>query len=410
VVAVQHPDRLHRHPRELEDFVDLLEETGTFVATATAGDVDLETPEGRLVARITGAVARKESEDKSRRLRRMMVELVEEGTPNGGPRPYGWRRVGAKPVTKGDADTRALVPDEAEAKVVREMTDRVARGETLTAVARSLNGRGIPTRTGGAWNATNVRRVVLNGANAGLRFHKGREVGRAEWAEVAIVPEAVWRRAHRVLTHDDRAALHRRTARRYLLTGGLLRCGACGSPLMSKPVNGRPAYACRPTTDVTRPGCGGVTVLAEPVEAIVAEAVLRRIESPAFAEALGREEGHDADAAVEAAAIEAEMAQLARDLSVGAMTLGEWKAMRPGYEARLAEARSRIATNTTQAAVGPYAGRPDELRAEWNRRAADLDWRQAIVRSVLDHVVIAQVGRRGNRFDPRRIGEPVWKA
>ena len=363
------------------------------------------------MARITGAVARKESEDKSRRLRRMMVELVDEGRPNGGPRPYGWRRVGARPVTKGDTDTRALVPDEDEAKIVREMTERVARGETLTGIARSLNARGVPTRAGKPWNPTNVRRVVLNGTNAGLRFHKGREVGRAAWADVAIVDEATWRRAHRVLTHEERATLHRRTARRYLLTGGLLRCGVCGNPLMTKPVNGRPSYACRPTTDQTHPGCGGVTVIAEPVEAIIAEAVLRRIESPEFAEALGREEGHDADAAAQAATIEAEMAQLARDLSVGAMTLGEWKAMRPGYERRLADARSRIATDTTSAAVGPFAGRPEELRQEWARRADDLDWRQAIVRSVLDHVVIAPTGRAsGNRFDSRRIGKPVWKA
>ena len=411
VVVVQHPDRLHRHPRELEDFVELLEQTGTTVVTCTAGDVDLETPEGRLMARITGAVARKESEDKSRRLRRMMNALVTEGRPNGGPRPYGWRRIGARTP---EGDTRALVPEPAEAAVVAEMTERVARGESLTAVARDLNARGLTTRAGSRWNLTNVRQVVLNGTNAGLRFHNGREVGRAAWADHAIVDEATWRRAHRILTHPERATLNRRTARRYLLTGGLLRCGRCGGPLYSKPLHGPhgsvAAYACSPSTDTHHPGCGGVTVRAEPVEELIANAVIDRVESKRFAQALGRREGHDADAAAEAAAIEAELAHLARELSLGAMTLGEWQALRPGYEARLNAARARIATDTSAAAVGPYAGRPDELRREWERRAGDLDWRQAVVRSVLDHVVIASVGRQGNRFDPRRVGEPVWRA
>jgi hypothetical protein len=40
-VVTWHPDRLHRAPRELEDFVDLVEATGATVATVTAGDTDL---------------------------------------------------------------------------------------------------------------------------------------------------------------------------------------------------------------------------------------------------------------------------------------------------------------------------------------------------------------------------------
>src|SRR5690242_12816088 len=40
-VAVWAPDRLHRSPRDLEDFVDLVEETGIEVATVQSGDVDL---------------------------------------------------------------------------------------------------------------------------------------------------------------------------------------------------------------------------------------------------------------------------------------------------------------------------------------------------------------------------------
>ena len=49
-VVCWHPDRLHRSPRELEDFIDLVEKTGAAVATVTSGDYDLATGDGRFVA------------------------------------------------------------------------------------------------------------------------------------------------------------------------------------------------------------------------------------------------------------------------------------------------------------------------------------------------------------------------
>src|SRR3954454_23179211 len=40
-VVAGHPDRLHRSPRELEDFIDLIERTKAHVATVQAGEYDL---------------------------------------------------------------------------------------------------------------------------------------------------------------------------------------------------------------------------------------------------------------------------------------------------------------------------------------------------------------------------------
>ena len=68
-ILAWHPDRLHRSPRELESFIDLVESHGTAVQTVTAGAYDLTTPTGRMQARIVGNVARFESEHKSERLR-----------------------------------------------------------------------------------------------------------------------------------------------------------------------------------------------------------------------------------------------------------------------------------------------------------------------------------------------------
>ena len=53
-------DRLYRQPRELEDLIDLADQKHLALATV-AGDADLSTDNGRLFARIKGAVARSRS-------------------------------------------------------------------------------------------------------------------------------------------------------------------------------------------------------------------------------------------------------------------------------------------------------------------------------------------------------------
>src|SRR5262245_50374036 len=78
-VVAWHPDRLHRSPKELETFIDVVAAAKAKVVTVTAGAYDLATPSGRMTARVVGAVARHESEHKSERIRRKHRELAEHG-------------------------------------------------------------------------------------------------------------------------------------------------------------------------------------------------------------------------------------------------------------------------------------------------------------------------------------------
>ena len=73
-VVVWHLDRLHCHPKELEEFFETCDGPGVGDLATVTGDVDLSTGDGRFQARILGAVARKESDDKSRRIRRKLLE------------------------------------------------------------------------------------------------------------------------------------------------------------------------------------------------------------------------------------------------------------------------------------------------------------------------------------------------
>jgi DNA invertase Pin-like site-specific DNA recombinase len=89
VIVAWHPDRLHRSPVELEEFITLIDGHGVAVQTVQAGSWDLSTPSGRLIARQLGGVARYESEHKSERVRRALEQNASSGRSHG-RRAYGW--------------------------------------------------------------------------------------------------------------------------------------------------------------------------------------------------------------------------------------------------------------------------------------------------------------------------------
>jgi site-specific DNA recombinase len=214
-VVVYHADRLHRHPRELEDFIDLCQRTKTRLATVS-GDVDLSTHEGQLIARIQGAVARKESDDKSRRIRRKHEELASAGkVSGGGSRPYGY-----------EPDKRTVRPEEAE--MIRDCARRALAGDSLRSICLDLNERGIASAGGKRWSSQTLRRMLMSARISGQREHRGEIVAKAEWPAIISPRETQQLRAK--LGDPERRT--NRASRRYLLTRLLAAriAAACSSP------------------------------------------------------------------------------------------------------------------------------------------------------------------------------------
>src|SRR5215210_284145 len=146
-VLVWHLDRLTRHPRELESFIDLCDERRVELGCVT-GDVNLATHIGRLTARMLGGLARYESDHKSERIRRKHDELAMRGkVSGGGSRPYGY-----------ESDKRRLRP--AEAAIVQECARRFRAGESLRSIASDLNARSVPSASGGKWSTQTLRRML----------------------------------------------------------------------------------------------------------------------------------------------------------------------------------------------------------------------------------------------------------
>lgn len=152
-VMVWHPDRLHRHPKELEEFLyvcEVKEKEDIFIEFRTlhAADYDLSTPGGRLGARVVGAAARSEWEMANKRKRRAIVQKAESGKHHGGGRRYG---------RNYDMSVR-----EHEAAILRDVARRHLNGESLNSLADELNRRGERTPLSTEWNTGLLKRLVKN--------------------------------------------------------------------------------------------------------------------------------------------------------------------------------------------------------------------------------------------------------
>ncbi|MFE2218351.1 recombinase family protein [Streptomyces canus] len=197
-VIAWHPDRVYRQPAELEELILLIERTDTEIRTYLTGLIDLNTPAGRLNARMLGAIAKYETEQKAERIQRKVQELVEAGSiHNGSHRPFGYER-----IYEGTGPRRKVIEDridEAEAKYIRDWAKRALEGESLYSLVADANTKGIKTSTGGTWSYQGMRFMLASGRIAGLKEHRRQVVGKAVWP--AIIDEGD-HRALRALLSD----------------------------------------------------------------------------------------------------------------------------------------------------------------------------------------------------------------
>jgi site-specific DNA recombinase len=391
-LIVYNLDRLHRQPRELEAFLDLADAVGLTNLATVEGDINLGSHDGRFHARILGAVARKSSDDASRRIKRKFEERAAAGLPSpGGSRPFGYR-----------PDRVTLDP--AEAVLVREAVARVLAGDAVRAIAGDWNVRGIRTVLGNRWTVETLRRMLHSGRISAQVERSGEIVGPGNW-EPIITPEET-ARLRAIL--DERSRTRTRPVRRYLLAG-LLRCALCSAPLIARPqAGGDRRYVCAKGPGYS--GCGRMAILAEPVEAFLSEAVLVQLDAPAVAAALAAAASADAATAAEHDALRQDreqLGELARAYGERQITFSEWLAARKPIEARIDAAQRKVSRMSRSAAIDPYVGKSGALRAIW--QTLPLNRQRSIVSALLDGAVIRSAVPGRTTFDPDRV-EPVWSA
>ncbi|WP_198414164.1 recombinase family protein [Cryobacterium adonitolivorans] len=389
-VVVYNLDRLHRQPRELEDFNAICKRAGVRHVITVTVDVDLGNDDGLFMARVIAAFAAKESGRKSARIKRQALQRAEQGRPSPSfRRPFGYTQ-----------DQMFVV--ESEAAVIKDLVARYIAGESISSLTAWLSREEVPTVSGAAWSPTSVRSVIRSPRIAGLRTHNSVVIAKALWP--AIISEA---------EHDQVIAMsktkqmqNRRAPRRYLLSG-LLRCGRCGSRMASSSKHGKRWYICPQSQGLA--SCGRLSLAAESAELWIAEGVLARLDSPAMTATLAGGSANNYVQPALAKELEADREQLV-DLGrmFGNREIGAevWKAAREPIESRVRVAERRLAASSRNDALGGLPLGSPELRNKWTQ--LNLTRQAAIIGAVIDHLVVAPGIPWARAFDPDRLS-PVWR-
>lgn len=384
-LIVWHPDRLTRVPRELEDVVELVEATGIPVGTVTAGNFDLGTATGRMVARVVGATARYESEHKSERIKRKALEIAQAGgVPGGGRRAFGYEQDG-------------LTVRESEATLIREAAERVLAGDGVRTVAADWQARGVPTVTGAVWASTTIKRMLLAGKVVGWRTLHGQRVAKGAWP--AILDEETQRKLRRILEDPARTTNGKGGRAPSYLLSGMLTCGACGATLTARPVVRKGHRYRRYACVVDRGGCNRNGIAADPLEALVVDALFLRLGTGAVGAAVAKRQ-HPKQTVGGVEAIEAELKSIAEERARGEISKAEWAAMRGPLLARLDDAKSAEVAEIRAEQLPAEMLAPGALRKAW----PDLgfDRQRVVLSSLIKTVVVTPTTRSNNKFDPGR--------
>jgi site-specific DNA recombinase len=295
---------------------------------------------------------------------------------------------------------------ENEATAIREAADRVLGGDTLSAVVRDWNRRGLTTANGGPWRVNSLSSLLVQPRLAGLSNDLSPQ---AAGRYPAIIDAEM--HARLVALHAERRKGPRRPTRRYLLTG-LLRCWRCGGGLRGMPrAKGADLYVC---PGPPHGGCSGTAVTADHAEDAIRDVVLARLDSQELARGIASRaraaSAHQTDldqSVSELAGQRRRLDDLADMWASGEISRAEWLALKRklGSRAKLVEAEAaRLARVDSLRAL---AGTGRALRRSWP--AMTVEERRAVLHAVVDHVVVLAAEPpkqvfRPERLQPHRLG------
>ncbi|SMG06841.1 Site-specific DNA recombinase [Corynebacterium pollutisoli] len=367
-------------------------------------------------------MAEDEAARTSERVQRSMRAMADRGQPHG-KLLYGYTR------TYGpNRELISIDPHPEQAPIVQEIYQRTLAGDSLYAIAQSLNKRGIPTRRpvrnprreGQGWITQSIKQVLKNPAYAGLRVHQGEVVGPAAWD--GLINHEDWEKVQTIFLDPKRKTRTGDTTARHLLSG-IATCGVCGSAMLTnkqyagrnKDKNGNLiptkdrdtylTYLCKGPN-----GTSGfhVSMKEEHLDLLVTEAILARLERPDFLPALGegdrvREEEREALLA-EIAELQAwlekvrERALDERDLD---LLFDQERRVKP----KISELQERAKELTSLDPVVKELAEAENIRVHWE--ALSLEDQRRVIRMLVVPVVGRATpgtrGRKGPRPDRVRL-------
>jgi site-specific DNA recombinase len=399
IIVCTEPSRLNRNLRNSINLIALAYTTKLQHIAVTDPErqgFDLSTKSGIQNALEAAIEDEKEVTRLSGRQKRKNRVRAKEGRRNGGPRPFGYEPDG-------------MTIRESEAVILREVVRRLLDGESSRSIIMDLRRRGVKTPTGKDWHGHTLRRIISSPRMCGIRTHLGTHY-KAQWP--AIISEEDWQRLQ--IVWRARARHGTVEPRRYLLTGVLF-CGNCDKPMVGqtwhdarRPGSAIRRYRCaKDEAYYHRSGCGKIFRIADPIDLLVSEAVLRRLDSPDFIRALGAQanDGELKAKIDERQHKEDHKRELLDDRARGILNRAEYKYAKHIVEDEIEAINRQLATMQSGRTLSriPLDG---SLRQVWQE--ADIDFKRDLIKLVVKKIVIlpgrtqrlCKINDQTFRFDP----------
>ena len=236
--------KIDRISRNLLDFAAMYAELKKLgiVFVSKNEQFDTSSAMGEAMLKIILVFAELERNMTSERVSAVMLSRANDGIWNGGKVPFGYAY---------DKDSKQFSIIEDEAQVVLHIYDLYESVKSLTTVAKSLNEKGVRSRTGKPWNPTTVRTMLTNPFYAGTYRYNYRDESsksftvkdKDEWVLVldhhpAIVTPVRQEIIAVMLQSKQRgwAGAGMTYQRKNIhIFAGLLKCGCCGYTMIASP-------------------------------------------------------------------------------------------------------------------------------------------------------------------------------
>ena len=236
--------KIDRISRNLLDFAAMYAELKKLgiVFVSKNEQFDTSSAMGEAMLKIILVFAELERNMTSERVSAVMLSRANDGIWNGGKVPFGYAY---------DKDSKQFSIIEDEAQGVLHIYDLYESVKSLTTVAKSLNEKGVRSRTGKPWNPTTVRTMLTNPFYAGTyRYNYWDESSKSftvkdkdEWVLVldhhpAIVTPERQEIIAVMLQSKQRgwAGAGMTYQRKNIhIFAGLLKCGCCGYTMIASP-------------------------------------------------------------------------------------------------------------------------------------------------------------------------------
>lgn len=246
--------------------------------------IDRKTDDGWLLDSMLEIVDEMTSRQNAKDTRRSMIRNAQHGYYVGGRTPYGYRAVPAE----DDPKRKRLVPNPAEAFIVRRIFERRAAGIGAKSIAMELTSAG-HSINGRPWTKQTVLYLLKATSYIGRTTFNRRTRTNAlkpqeEWVVVdshePLVSVELFDQVQQMI--GDAADMTKGSPKSRHPFTGILRCGVCGEALQIETANGNGGqyayYNCRSALQGVR--CPGQRIRADEVDEVLSTAILDRVLSP----------------------------------------------------------------------------------------------------------------------------------